>query len=146
MHAAGSMHARRASLARVPLVRITQGTPAALLSEGLHLAHLRLQVMPGGPAYLSGAVHVGSLITAIDGAKVTSHFISDEISEMIRGSEGTRLSLEVLPPDSAGRHDRAKIQFVDLVLSPSPSPPTCVGALFARWLRRVRVVPARSWH
>ena len=63
-------------------------------------------------------MHEGSLITAIGGAKVTSHFHSDEISEMIRGEEGTRLSIEVVPPDPSGRHNRAKIQFVDLVLGP----------------------------
>jgi hypothetical protein len=85
-------------------------------------------VIPGGPADLSGAVHEGSLITAIGGAKVTSHFHSDEISEMIRGEEGTRLSIEVVPPDPSGRHNRAKIQFVDLVLGPR--------TLFFRFLAR----------
>jgi len=84
----------------------------------IHALIAPAQVIPGGPADLSGAVHEGSLITAIGGAKVTSHFHSDEISEMIRGEEGTRLSIEVVPPDPSGRHNRAKIQFVDLVLGP----------------------------
>ena len=81
------------------------------------------RVMDGGPAWL-GALQEGWLITSIDGAKVTGHFHSNEISDMIRGPEGSRVTLEVVPVDATGYHDRSKIEFVDLV-SPVSSTDIC---------------------
>ena len=78
------------------------------------------RLMAGGPAYISGKLKEGCLITAIDGAKVTSHFHSNEISDMLRGPEGTRISLQVINPDQSGYHNRTKIEYVDLVLSYTP--------------------------
>jgi len=75
-------------------------------------------VIPGGPAFLSGAVHEGYLITAIDGAKITGNFHSNEISDIIRGKEGTRLTIECIAAERRGRpRDRTNLKFVDLVRS-----------------------------
>jgi len=88
------------------------------------------QVMPGGGAYICGMVQEGALIVAIDGAKVTGHFHASEISDMIRGPEGSRVTLEVIGEGTSGIgpgpiYDRSKIEFVDVVRMP----PVDVSAL-----------------
>ena len=73
------------------------------------------KVMPGGAADLSGILREGCLITGIDGAKVTGNFHQNEIAVMIRGPEGSRVTLEFVP-DFTGGHPRFdRLQFVDLV-------------------------------
>jgi len=75
-------------------------------------------VIPGGPAFLSGGIQPDHLITAIDGAKVTGHFHANEITDMIRGQEGSRLTIECLSAEFTGPPlDRSKLEFVDLVSS-----------------------------
>ena len=95
-------------------------------------------VIPGGPAFLSGGIQPDHLITAIDGAKVTGHFHAHEITDMIRGQEGSRLTLECLSSAFTGPPlDRSKLEFVDLVsfmrVSNADSTyPTCLRALQVR--------------
>lgn len=72
-------------------------------------------VIAGGPAYICGTIQPGHLITAIDGTKVTGHFHSNEITDMIRGQEGSRLTIECVPSSCAPPPDRSKLEFVDLV-------------------------------
>jgi len=57
------------------------------------------KVMPGGAAWISGQVDEDFVIVAIDGNKVTGgYFHSDEIATMIKGPEGTRVSIEGFSP------------------------------------------------
>ena len=83
------------------------------------------KVLPGGAAFLA-ALPEGGLITKIDGTAVnTGHFHQNEISDMLRGEEGSRVALEFVPAYQGGRIDRTEVAFADLVRMH----PVDVGAL-----------------
>uniref|UniRef100_A0A7S0QD80 PDZ domain-containing protein n=1 Tax=Cryptomonas curvata TaxID=233186 RepID=A0A7S0QD80_9CRYP len=72
------------------------GISAALnvIREGVRVD----QILSGGAAWLSGALLPGDVITAIDGSQVTmGRCTPEDVTGLIRGPHGTRLTLEVLP-------------------------------------------------
>lgn len=77
------------------------------IAAALHLVRVGVhvdQIIPGGPAWCSGVISKGSIITAIDGVNVVGgNLHPSEITAMIRGAVGTRVSLEIKSDGAASR-------------------------------------------
>eukprot|EP00961_Rhodomonas_salina_P294268 3934423-Rhodomonas_salina.4 len=78
-------------------VHVDQVIPGQLRDLSVRCPVLTQHVVPpGGPAWCSGMIRAGTIVTAIDGVNVVGgHLHPSEITAMIRGALGTRVTLEI---------------------------------------------------